>query len=191
MLRSVALNVHCFQYMWSISPLTGGLRRCRASAPSRSVTAPPEPVARALEYCTDPFRVEPSPHELRAVDCSALKSSALSVASTSKVLSHQSFFMLRLWAVRRRVIFDNSEAAFFFLNHQTDLKFDQDCLCRSFFVAKTSKSFASSGVLFIGAFLPTFQMHAWIIDQGGQPDQTDRYWINYTPLLAFYVAKKY
>jgi len=58
------------------------------------------------------------------------------------------------------------------------------CLQRSLLAAKTSKSFIKNGTLFIGAQLPTGIMHAWIIENGIQPDRNDREWIMYKPLLA-------
>ncbi len=105
-------------------------------------------------------------------------------------LSQKNFFLLRAYASFKRHLFADSEQAFSYLNKNTDLKSDKHCLARSFFVAKTSASFPQAGVILIGAFLPTFQMHAWIIDGGGQPDPTDRDWINYTPLLALYVSRQ-
>jgi len=58
------------------------------------------------------------------------------------------------------------------------------CLQRALLAAKTSKSFKKNGTLFIGAQLPTGIMHAWIIENGIQPDRQDREWIMYKPLLA-------
>jgi hypothetical protein len=63
-------------------------------------------------------------------------------------------------------------------------KLEHRCLQRCLSVAKTSSSFQKSGVIFIGALLPLREMHAWIIEDGQQPDNEDRDWINFTPLLA-------
>jgi hypothetical protein len=60
----------------------------------------------------------------------------------------------------------------------------ESCLQRALTVAKVSKKFKSHGVLFIGAQLPLKNMHAWIIEDGIQPDRADRKWINFLPLLA-------
>lgn len=51
---------------------------------------------------------------------------------------------------------------------------------------KTSKTFKKDGILFIGASLPSGKMHAWIIENGIQPDRLDRNWIMYRPMLALY-----
>lgn len=64
------------------------------------------------------------------------------------------------------------------------------CLPRAFYAAKTSKKFKESGVLFIGVFLPTKSMHAWIIEDGVQPDPYDDVWINFQPVTAFYYNEK-
>lgn len=58
------------------------------------------------------------------------------------------------------------------------------CLQRSLLVAKVSQSFKERGVIFVGASLHTGDMHAWIIEDGEQPDAEDRDWVNYRPLLA-------
>ena len=71
------------------------------------------------------------------------------------------------------------------MEKQIELK-HQLCLQRAFLASKISKSFEANGVIFIGAFLPTGDMHAWIIENGIQPDSDDRGWINYRPLLALY-----
>jgi hypothetical protein len=52
-------------------------------------------------------------------------------------------------------------------------------------VAKSSKEFKKSGVLFIGADLPQTRLHAWIIEKDYQPDPWDRSWINYLPIAAY------
>lgn len=69
---------------------------------------------------------------------------------------------------------------------EQELFHERLCLQRSFLALKTSKTFKKNGVLFIGASLPTGNMHAWIIEDNYQPDTLDREWIMYEPLLAFY-----
>ena len=62
-------------------------------------------------------------------------------------------------------------------NMQTQL-----CLPRVIFAISTSKSFSYNGVCFIGVFLPTKRMHAWIIEDGFNPDSFDDEWIHYSPV---------
>jgi hypothetical protein len=72
--------------------------------------------------------------------------------------------------------------------HEQEEEYGQRCLQRAMLAVKTSESFKKNGVLFIGALLPTSNMHAWIIEAGTQPDVADRDWILYRPLLAFYYS---
>ena len=85
-------------------------------------------------------------------------------------------------------MFDNTNEAITYINSlppQVEFK-HQLCLQRAFLSSKISRGFIDNGVIFIGAFLPTGDMHAWIIENGKQPDYDDRGWVNYRPLLAFY-----
>jgi hypothetical protein len=97
-------------------------------------------------------------------------------------------FSLRLYSSFKDEFFKRTDEAIFQINSlekQIELK-HQLCLQRAFLASKISKSFEANGVIFIGAFLPTGDMHAWIIENGIQPDSDDRGWINYRPLLALY-----
>ena len=57
------------------------------------------------------------------------------------------------------------------------------CLPRSVFIATTSRRFKQHGTLFIGAFLPTVRMHAWVVEDGMPADSFDNQWIYYRPVL--------
>jgi hypothetical protein len=103
-------------------------------------------------------------------------------------LGNKHFFLSRLYAGFCNIMFDNSVEAFDAiskLDKQIKNK-NELCLQRSLLVMKTSKEFKNSGVLFIGASFPSGKMHAWIIENGKQPDRLDRNWIMYRPLLALY-----
>ncbi len=56
------------------------------------------------------------------------------------------------------------------------------CLPRSIFIATTSKKFKQSGAMFIGVFLPSSNMHAWVIEENVIADRYDIDWILYTPV---------
>jgi hypothetical protein len=58
------------------------------------------------------------------------------------------------------------------------------CLSRTIFVIATSKSFKSNGTAFIGVFLPSRKMHAWVIESGCNPDSSDEIWLSYQPVVA-------
>jgi hypothetical protein len=83
--------------------------------------------------------------------------------------------------------FDNATEAIKFYrkniypNQQNDL-----CLPRALFAAATSKKFKQKGVIFIGVFLPSNTMHAWIIEDGAIADPYDGIWLNYQPVAALY-----
>lgn len=57
------------------------------------------------------------------------------------------------------------------------------CLPRSIFIATTSKRFKEYGTMYIGIFLPSRNMHAWVIEDNMQTDEWDNYWILYQPLI--------
>ena len=83
--------------------------------------------------------------------------------------------------------FDTTEAAILFFRKcfpgaiQNDL-----CYPRTLFAASTSRLFKEKGVIFIGVFLPSKSMHAWIIEDSKQPDIYDNMWINFQPVAVIY-----
>ncbi len=64
------------------------------------------------------------------------------------------------------------------------------CLPRAVFTASLSKRFKKHGTLFIGAFLPTSHLHAWVIEDGMHADIFDKQWIQYTPVLEWQWRKE-
>ena len=101
-------------------------------------------------------------------------------------LSLQSFLFVRALSHCRFPIFNTTEEAILFYrklypNEQMNL-----CLPRSLFAACTSKTFKKEGALFIGVFLPSKGMHAWILEGGKQPDPYDDVWICYQPVAVMY-----
>jgi hypothetical protein len=103
-------------------------------------------------------------------------------------LGNEYFLPSRIYASFRRPLFNSSIEAFDAITRiEKQKKYKNElCLQRSLLVMKTSKSFRDNGVLFIGASFPSGKMHAWIIENGVQPDRLDRNWIMYRPLLAIY-----
>jgi hypothetical protein len=101
-------------------------------------------------------------------------------------LGNKRFLISCIYSRLRIPIFENTVDAFDYISniniHQENK--GKICLQRSLLAAKTSKSFKKNGTLFIGAQFPTGIMHAWIIENGIQPDRQDREWIMYKPLLA-------
>lgn len=64
------------------------------------------------------------------------------------------------------------------------------CMPRAIFTASLSKRFKHHGALFIGAFLPTTQLHAWIVEDGMHADINDTIWIQYQPIFEFEWKRK-
>ena len=84
-------------------------------------------------------------------------------------------------------IFENSNQAIVIFREITKDKNQSDlCLPRSFFAAVTSKKFKESGAVFIGVFLPSTSMHAWVIEDNIQPDFEDNIWFNYQPVAVLH-----
>lgn len=81
-------------------------------------------------------------------------------------------------------LFDNAEQAVLFFRHMYPDTKRQNRLClpRAIFAATTSSEFRRSGALFVGAFLPSTQMHAWVIENCRQPDFYDNMWVCYQPV---------
>jgi len=102
-------------------------------------------------------------------------------------ISELSFYLAKLYSNLRIKEFENSiQAITYFrsiekLNDQNNL-----CLPRTLFAASKSKLFKKEGVIFIGIFLPSTNLHAWIIEDGYQPDGDDKIWTNYKPIAAIY-----
>ncbi len=84
--------------------------------------------------------------------------------------------------------FANSQQAILFYRHlyPSAEKQRRLCLPRAIFAATTSRKFKQHGVMLIGAFLPSTQMHAWVIEDNQQPDLWDNEWICYKPVYMLY-----
>jgi hypothetical protein len=93
------------------------------------------------------------------------------------------FFIARQYAAFTNPVFENSEQA---ISHFRKSYRRQNGLClpRALFAAKTSRAFETSGVIFLGVFLPSSQMHAWVIENHKQPDTMDNVWLHYRPVAA-------
>jgi hypothetical protein len=98
----------------------------------------------------------------------------------------RSFLFVRLLSNFRLPIFDSTEQAILFYRKLYPKEQQNLCLPRSLFAACTSKTFKRDGTLFIGVFLPSRAMHAWILEDGKQPDYYDDIWICYQPVAIMY-----
>jgi hypothetical protein len=191
-LRATSLPFSIDGAQWTICPLSGSLlRRPVPSGGKLGIFKPfPDLVKVALSHCDFPYSLNPFLLGDQTVGSVAPNGFANQVWATTTWLSERGWFLLtRIYSGIYAPCFDSSAAAFRWLDAHSGTSSSVDCLPRCMFVAKTSKSFRQQGVLFVGVFLPTRQMHSWIIDGASQPDSTDRHWINYRPLLALYFSK--
>lgn len=93
--------------------------------------------------------------------------------------------MARLCTLFQLNFFENAgDASMFYYKVYPSMKLQQTlCLPRAIFVSTTSRRFKQHGVLFIGTFLPTVRMHAWVVEDGMQADCFDNQWICYQPVM--------
>lgn len=100
-------------------------------------------------------------------------------------LGNKNFLLSILYSTIGNKCFDTTKEAFSYISKLENHEYgSENCFQRCLLAAKISRSFKNFGVIFIGAELSTFNMHAWIIENKTQPDFEDRVWINYRPLLA-------
>ncbi len=172
---------------WSICPYTGSLLKGN-SEKNANHTKIPRKVSMAIQYCNEPYLCKVN-NEIKINQCNLVLFEKINKMHNRLLkISNSRFYTTRLYSSMKNLLFENTSEAITCINSlppQVELK-HQLCLQRAFLAAKISKSFTKEGVIFIGAFLPTGDMHAWIIENGVQPDFDDRGWVNYRPLLAFY-----
>lgn len=95
------------------------------------------------------------------------------------------YFLVYLISFLRLGIFENSTTAMdYFCSVYPGEQQAQLCLPRSIFAATTSKRFKQHGCMFIGVFLPSTSMHAWIVEDGHITYRHDYYWIHFTPIAV-------
>lgn len=97
------------------------------------------------------------------------------------------FSLTRLCSIYNFRVFENATYAIVAFRKLFPDSMQQDlCMPRTLFAASTSRKFKKKGVIFIGVFLPSKSMHAWIIEDGIQPDPYDNVWINFQPVAAIW-----
>jgi hypothetical protein len=120
----------------------------------------------------------------------AIKTSRITTRLYVKLLIKMckaSFLLTRILTLFKISIYENATEAIIAFREIAPLSIQNDlCLPRALYAAVTSKKFKEKGVLFIGVFLPSKSMHAWIIEDGIQPDPYDAMWINFQPVAAIW-----
>lgn len=84
--------------------------------------------------------------------------------------------------LRLNVFNDGAEASIAFRRIINNKPQKLLCLPRAIFIASTSARFKEYGAMFVGVFLPTRRMHAWVIEDGSHTDYFDNEWICYRPV---------
>jgi hypothetical protein len=192
LLKAVRLPVFSHGSWWSICPYTGSLFK-EDEIDEAAIDSVPDKVDRAIYYCDKPFSLIPAnATKLNLEKYFLNRKDQLKVLEKMHTrlinIGNHNFFLSRLYANIPKKIFESTEVAMVAIS-SLPLQIEGSgklCLQKSLLAMKTSKTFQEKGVLFIGAFIPTGQMHAWIIEGDMQPDEKDRFWINFRPLLAFY-----
>jgi hypothetical protein len=136
-----------------------------------------------LENIDAPYKLKQTKHSESTIKTSRF---IKLYAKTLVFICKHSFFLAFLFAKIRIPVFENAAEAIAIFRECTNDKNQSDlCLPRSFFAVSTSKKFKKSGVMFIGVFLPSRSMHAWVIEDNCQPDWYDGIWINFQPVAVF------
>lgn len=142
----------------------------------------PDIANKNIFFITDPYSLKTNYHDLPIPKVNFL------IKGYAKILvwsNKKSFLLSRILAIFRFPVFQDAEQSIqVFRSFKFKEKQNELCLPRALFVSTTSKKFKKSGTMFIGVFLPTTQMHAWVIEDGLQPDKVDDIWICYQPVAV-------
>lgn len=170
---------------WEISARSGSLLKRRS--PLGQTDAMPAKVAECLRYCMNPYLCAPTPTANESASSTPDELSRLRrMYRTLDGIGSGRFHLSRLYASIHHSVFSSTNNCLISLSFSLGETARHHCFQRALVAAKSSASFLQTGTLFVGAFLPTVEMHAWIIDDGMQPDPLDREWIHFRPLLALY-----
>jgi len=191
MLKLIQIDRVVFNNRWTISPLNGGLYKHPINVDQKKQVirckdnAIIDKISNALYLVDNPYELVPVPLKSNLNKEKIRNKQAEVIYSILRRIGNKNFLTSLIYSFLRKEIFDHTQEAFDFLaTLPSESDIDENCLQKSLFVAKTSRSFRENGVIFIGAHIPTSQMHAWVIENNRQYDTIDRVWVNYTPLLA-------
>lgn len=138
----------------------------------------------ALEACDQPYNLKCLKKASKKSNLN-LSKKIIFVSRIMVFLCRFSFFIAKRYADFKFDYFlDSSQSIQYFNSISPQNCLNDLCLPRTLFSAKTSKAFTKNGVILIGVFLPSRAMHAWIIENGSQPDPTDDIWHLYRPIAA-------
>lgn len=171
---------------YMFEPYTGLLLEKKSNDKLNFETIMCNKVSIALEINNDPYTVQKIKEHKNIAINNSHTINRLYVNLLIKICK-VSFLLARILAKFRLPIYDNSTDAIIAFRKIAPLSIQNDlCLPRALYAAITSKKFKEKGVVFIGVFLPSKSMHAWVIEDGIQPDPYDAMWINFQPVAAIW-----
>jgi hypothetical protein len=170
---------------YSVCPWTGDLLVAERELKNQTTTNFPEKVKIALALCDNPYRLKKHADKF---DASLNQLNRAKFArNILTIFCRFNFLLARKYSDLKSIyFFDSASAINFFYSITSSSQINKLCLPRALFAAKTSAAFDTDGVIFIGAFLPSRSMHAWVIEKGAQPDAQDEIWHQYRPIAAIY-----
>ena len=165
-----------------MSELTGDLLIQHGKINIRPYT-PCEKVSEALLFCNNPYELDISKNP--DSESEHISKNLRIKARILVLFCRINFFLAKQYASFKTQFFsDSGHAIAYFHSITANDEINRLCLPRTLFAAKTSKIFDKEGVVFVGAFLPSRSMHAWIIEKGIQPDPRDNIWHQFRPIAA-------
>lgn len=185
-MKFISLPIQFDEKKYALNPVFGMLLEFEKNNTDKTI-AMPKKIIKALDYCNNPYT-------LTKVESDNIKNALLIKKNALKFYSNLlisfnklNFGLGKIFSNLGRPVFDNAtDSIVFFRNNKTGVIQNDLCLPRSLFAASTSQLFKEKGVIFIGVSLPSNLMHAWIIEDGKQPDPLDTMWINFQPVAAIY-----
>jgi hypothetical protein len=182
----IKLPLYTTHSYYVLSSFFGHLLRIPFSVKSSSYQnkLPPK-LASVLNYCARPYTLQPNLHLSQGDESKKLSLRPKLFLSCLMMVSRFNFWLAYKFLSVARPCFTSSVDAIKYFRSET-CRFDQNTLClvRCLFGAAHSKKFKKEGAVLIGVFLPSREMHAWIIESGFQPDPLDSIWVNFEPVAA-------
>ena len=186
-MRLYSLKLFYKNLFFFFEPISGSLLFNYKGPSSVAATQEmPSKLQIALELCNNPFQLKKTWNT--NFDLSQGKKRFLRIFGMTLVeVCKRSFYLGRIISKFGYPLFDSSKEAIAFFNKIYPPEVQNElCYPRTLFAASVSKKFRKDGVIFIGVFLPSRLMHAWIIEDGVQPDMNDNMWINFRPVALLY-----
>lgn len=145
----------------------------------------PQKLKKALLQCDGPYQLIPNEADI-------YKSTQVAINKKNRFISKELIIFCKWnFALARRFASigqchhkDAKESIDVFRRISPGIAQNNFCLPRVLFAARMSQKFQECGVIFIGVFLPSKSMHAWIIEDCVQPDEKDLIWTHFKPVAA-------